>query len=235
MSTSESLYNRLVAEGDDPDAPRRVDVEHRGDRAIVTLDEPDRLNVLSAPLVRQLRGALEALVVDREIRSVVLTGRDPGFSAGGDLKMMETATGKPEPARGRRRRVALDSPRVRRDCPAHRRIGHDLRRRHQRSRSRSRAGLGAGLRRRRRQRSRRDRAGVRSPRPDSRGRHQLGADPATGIPRGACLLPARRAHRCPRSATARPGSTGRRPRHACSTPPMSGAHVSRRCRRMPSR
>jgi 2-(1,2-epoxy-1,2-dihydrophenyl)acetyl-CoA isomerase len=92
MSASESLYNRLVAEGDDPDAPRRVDVEHRGDRAIVTLDEPDRLNVLSAPLVRQLRSALEVLVVDRKVRSVVLTGRDPGFSAGGDLKMMETAT-----------------------------------------------------------------------------------------------------------------------------------------------
>jgi 2-(1,2-epoxy-1,2-dihydrophenyl)acetyl-CoA isomerase len=92
MSASESLYNRLVAEGDDPDAPRRVHVEHRGDRAIVTLDEPDRLNVLSAPLVRQLRCALESLVVDRGVRSVVLTGRDPGFSAGGDLKMMETAT-----------------------------------------------------------------------------------------------------------------------------------------------
>jgi 2-(1,2-epoxy-1,2-dihydrophenyl)acetyl-CoA isomerase len=93
MDASESLYDRLVAEGDDPDAPHRVHVERRGDRAIVTLDEPDRLNVLSAPLVRQLRCALEALVVDRDIRSVVLTGRDPGFSAGGDLKMMETVTG----------------------------------------------------------------------------------------------------------------------------------------------
>ena len=89
---TDSLYNTLVSEGDDADAPRRVHVEHRGDRAVVTLDEPDRLNVLSAPLVRQLRCALEALVVDRDIRSVVLTGRDPGFSAGGDLTMMRTAT-----------------------------------------------------------------------------------------------------------------------------------------------
>jgi 2-(1,2-epoxy-1,2-dihydrophenyl)acetyl-CoA isomerase len=89
---TDTLYSRLVAEGDDPDAPRRVHVDHRGDRAVVTLDEPDRLNVLSAPLVRQLRCELEALVVDRDIRSVVLTGRDPGFSAGGDLKMMQTAT-----------------------------------------------------------------------------------------------------------------------------------------------
>jgi 2-(1,2-epoxy-1,2-dihydrophenyl)acetyl-CoA isomerase len=93
MDGSGSLYDRLVTEGEDPDAPRRVHVERRGDRAVVTLDEPDRLNVLSAPLVRQLRRALEALVVDRDIQSVVLTGRDPGFSAGGDLKMMETVTG----------------------------------------------------------------------------------------------------------------------------------------------
>jgi 2-(1,2-epoxy-1,2-dihydrophenyl)acetyl-CoA isomerase len=92
MSAAESLYQRLVADGDDPDAPRRVTVEHRGDRAIVTLDEPDRLNVLSAPLVRQLRCAIENLASDGDIRSVVLTGADPGFSAGGDLKMMRMAT-----------------------------------------------------------------------------------------------------------------------------------------------
>jgi 2-(1,2-epoxy-1,2-dihydrophenyl)acetyl-CoA isomerase len=92
MSPAESLYQRLVADGDDADAPRRVTVDHRGDRAIVTLDEPDRLNVLSAPLVRQLRCAIEDLARDGDVRSVVLTGADPGFSAGGDLKMMRMAT-----------------------------------------------------------------------------------------------------------------------------------------------
>jgi 2-(1,2-epoxy-1,2-dihydrophenyl)acetyl-CoA isomerase len=40
----------MVASGDDPDAPERIRVDHRGDRAVVTLDESDRLNVLSAPL-----------------------------------------------------------------------------------------------------------------------------------------------------------------------------------------
>ncbi len=92
MSAAESLYNSMIADGDDPEAPCRIRVEHRGDRAVVTLDESDRLNVLSAPLVRQLRRALEALVADSEVRSVVLTGADPGFSAGGDLKMMRAAT-----------------------------------------------------------------------------------------------------------------------------------------------
>jgi 2-(1,2-epoxy-1,2-dihydrophenyl)acetyl-CoA isomerase len=94
-----SMYRDIVASGDDPDAPERVHVDRRGDRAVVTLDESQRLNVLSAPLVRQLRRALEALDSDPDIRSVVLTGADPGFSAGGDLKMMEVAIdslGEPE-------------------------------------------------------------------------------------------------------------------------------------------
>ena len=58
MTEAGSLYRTMVAEGDDPTAPERVRVERRGDRAVVTLDEPKRLNVLSAPLVRQLRRAL---------------------------------------------------------------------------------------------------------------------------------------------------------------------------------
>ncbi|MGH3970998.1 MAG: enoyl-CoA hydratase/isomerase family protein, partial [Mycobacterium sp.] len=70
---TESLYNRMVADGEDPQAPCRVRVDHRGDRAVVTLDEPDRLNVLSAPLVRQLRRTLDTLVADTDVRTVVLT------------------------------------------------------------------------------------------------------------------------------------------------------------------
>lgn len=91
MDTADSVYRALVADGDDTEAPQRVRVDHRGDRAIVTLDEPKRLNVLSAPLVRQLRRALVDLDADPDVRCVVLTGADPGFSAGGDLKMMRTA------------------------------------------------------------------------------------------------------------------------------------------------
>ena len=90
-ANSNSMYSTMVASGDDPDAPDRIRVDHRGDRAVVTLDESDRLNVLSAPLVRQLRRTLQALDADADIRTVVLTGADPGFSAGGDLKMMQVA------------------------------------------------------------------------------------------------------------------------------------------------
>jgi 2-(1,2-epoxy-1,2-dihydrophenyl)acetyl-CoA isomerase len=90
----------MVATGDDPDAPERVRVDHRGDRAVITLDESDRLNVLSAPLTRQLRRALQALDADADVRTVVLTGADPGFSAGGDLKMMKVAVERREAPEG---------------------------------------------------------------------------------------------------------------------------------------
>jgi 2-(1,2-epoxy-1,2-dihydrophenyl)acetyl-CoA isomerase len=88
---SRSLYQTLFAEGESRDAPQRVRIDLRDDRAVVTLDEPRRLNVLSAPLVRQLRRALTDLDADPKVRSVVVTGADPGFSAGGDLKMMRSA------------------------------------------------------------------------------------------------------------------------------------------------
>jgi 2-(1,2-epoxy-1,2-dihydrophenyl)acetyl-CoA isomerase len=85
-----TFYEQLVSAGrESTDALVRV--ERGADRALVTLDDPAKLNVLTAPLVRQLRTALEELVAERAIRAIVLTGADPGFSAGGDLRMMDDA------------------------------------------------------------------------------------------------------------------------------------------------
>ncbi|HMD52248.1 MAG TPA: enoyl-CoA hydratase/isomerase family protein [Solirubrobacteraceae bacterium] len=87
-----TFYDDLVHDGrEHPD--RFVRIDRDSDRALVTLEDPAKLNTLSAPLVQQLRAALEELAADREIRAIVLTGADPGFSAGGDLRMMsETPT-----------------------------------------------------------------------------------------------------------------------------------------------
>ena len=56
------------------------------DRAVVTLADPARLNTLSSPAVMQAKAALTGLVADPAIHVIVLTGADPGFSAGGDLE-----------------------------------------------------------------------------------------------------------------------------------------------------
>ena len=71
-------------ESDDP----LVLVKRDGAHAIVTLNEAERLNPLSAPLTVKLRATLEELVATDEIRAIVLTGADPAFSAGGDLRLM---------------------------------------------------------------------------------------------------------------------------------------------------
>ncbi len=85
-----TFYEDTVRSGLD-EKRRFVSVERRTDRALVTLEDPDKLNVLTAPLVQQLKAALRELVEDRAIRAIVLTGADPGFSAGGDLRMMEAS------------------------------------------------------------------------------------------------------------------------------------------------
>jgi len=85
-----TFYEDLLSQGREH-THTVVRVERRADSALVTLDDPQKLNVLSAALVHQLKAALEELVGDRAIRSIVLTGADPGFSAGGDLRMMDEA------------------------------------------------------------------------------------------------------------------------------------------------
>jgi 2-(1,2-epoxy-1,2-dihydrophenyl)acetyl-CoA isomerase len=85
-----TFYNELVADADH-EAHTLVRVQRDPDRAVVTLDDPDKLNVLSAPLTRQLKAAIQELVNDPEIRAIVLTGAGDGFSSGGDLRMMERA------------------------------------------------------------------------------------------------------------------------------------------------
>src|SRR3954470_20001314 len=54
--------------------------------ALVTLNRPDRLNALSAPLVDELHAVLDAIASDESVRVVVLTGAGRGFCAGLDLK-----------------------------------------------------------------------------------------------------------------------------------------------------
>jgi 2-(1,2-epoxy-1,2-dihydrophenyl)acetyl-CoA isomerase len=85
-----TFYDELLDAGRDHSEPL-VRIDRSADRAVVTLDDPEKLNVLSAPLTLQLKSALEELTADRDVKAIVLTGSDPGFSAGGDLRMMDQA------------------------------------------------------------------------------------------------------------------------------------------------
>jgi 2-(1,2-epoxy-1,2-dihydrophenyl)acetyl-CoA isomerase len=83
----QKTYADVVAEARAA-SPELVLVERNGAHAIVTLNEPDRLNPLSAALTVRLHDVLAGLAADEALRAIVLTGADPAFSAGGDLRLM---------------------------------------------------------------------------------------------------------------------------------------------------
>ena len=60
--------------------------------AVVTLDDPDRRNVLSPPRVDALCEAFRALEADGETRCVVLTGAGTSFCAGAELDVLARAS-----------------------------------------------------------------------------------------------------------------------------------------------
>jgi 2-(1,2-epoxy-1,2-dihydrophenyl)acetyl-CoA isomerase len=59
--------------------------ERRDHVAYVTLNRPERLNALSAGLVRELRTAAEGIAADSDIRAVLLSASGRAFSSGADL------------------------------------------------------------------------------------------------------------------------------------------------------
>src|SRR5882757_9421342 len=61
-------------------------ISHDGAVAVLTLDRPEARNALSAELIIALRSAFADLGSDDTVRAVVLTGADPAFCAGLDLK-----------------------------------------------------------------------------------------------------------------------------------------------------
>jgi len=84
-----ATYQDVVASIEESDD--LVLVERSGSSATVTLNDPEKLNPLSAALTVSLRRRLEELARDETVRSIVLTGADPAFSAGGDLRLMRDA------------------------------------------------------------------------------------------------------------------------------------------------
>ena len=58
--------------------------------ATVTLNRPEARNALSRELNRDLARAITQLDADEGVRCIMLTGADPAFCAGVDLKELST-------------------------------------------------------------------------------------------------------------------------------------------------
>lgn len=66
-------------------ASSKICIQRNGRYAVVTLDNPP-MNVVSAPLTRELYAALRELERDEEVRAIVLTGAgERAFCAGSDI------------------------------------------------------------------------------------------------------------------------------------------------------
>lgn len=105
MTTPPSFDEIMAAGRAEPRAHVRVERREDIATAIVTLDDPDKLNVLSAAMTTQLIDALRDLTADDTVRTIVLTGAGRAFSTGGDLRLMRWATeriGHPEDRDGAR-------------------------------------------------------------------------------------------------------------------------------------
>ncbi|MEL7210718.1 MAG: enoyl-CoA hydratase, partial [Actinomycetota bacterium] len=76
-----------------------VQVERVGPASVITLDRPEARNALSTAVLRALRAAVLEAEESPDVDVLVLTGADPAFSAGVDLK---------EAASGQRQRGADD-------------------------------------------------------------------------------------------------------------------------------
>jgi 2-(1,2-epoxy-1,2-dihydrophenyl)acetyl-CoA isomerase len=88
MIDAKPSYRRMVDEGR-RNAGELVRVWRRGSTAIVVMNDPKALNPLNAPLTVALLDRLKELADDDETRVIVLTGTDPAFSAGGDIRAMK--------------------------------------------------------------------------------------------------------------------------------------------------
>ena len=63
-----------------------------GPVATVTLNRPQALNALNAPLLSELVDALTKLDADEAVRCIVITGNERAFAAGADIKEMADAS-----------------------------------------------------------------------------------------------------------------------------------------------
>jgi enoyl-CoA hydratase len=68
-------------------------VERRGAVALITIDNPGKMNAMSVELIGELNGALDAVEGDSQVRVVVVTGAgEKAFIAGADISHMVEAS-----------------------------------------------------------------------------------------------------------------------------------------------
>lgn len=73
-----------------------VTFESDGRVAVVTLNDPERLNAMSVPMGAEFATLFKKIAKDKSLRAVILTGAGRAFSSGGNLDMITGMFGKPK-------------------------------------------------------------------------------------------------------------------------------------------
>ncbi|MFZ3583451.1 enoyl-CoA hydratase/isomerase family protein [Loktanella sp. DJP18] len=67
-----------------------IETKRDGRTVVVTLNDPAKRNALSPDMRAEMVAALDPVMLDRDVRAVVLVGQGNHFCAGGDLKSMKS-------------------------------------------------------------------------------------------------------------------------------------------------
>jgi enoyl-CoA hydratase len=84
-------------------------VERRDRVAVLTLDDPNRRNALTAGLVEEIVSTVDALERDAGVGAVVVTGAPPAFCSGADVGSLAAMSGGSDDGGGQRRDATLPS------------------------------------------------------------------------------------------------------------------------------
>jgi enoyl-CoA hydratase/carnithine racemase len=71
---------------------KNLSVERERGVAVVTMRRPDKRNALSLEMMLELEATLRALGAEPEVRSIVVAGEGPAFSAGHDLRELRAGS-----------------------------------------------------------------------------------------------------------------------------------------------
>ena len=66
-----------------------IEVADVGSVMVITMDDPTTRNAIGSEMSTEINAELDRLEADPNLRAVVLTGRDPSFCSGANVKRMD--------------------------------------------------------------------------------------------------------------------------------------------------
>ena len=69
-----------------------IEVTVSGSVLVITMDDPPTRNAIGAKMAAEINEEIDRIESDSNLRALVITGRDPSFCSGANVKRMEQET-----------------------------------------------------------------------------------------------------------------------------------------------